>query len=67
MGRFRGGAARSRWFASSLFGSISGIAAASALAVGVVDHPAHEEVGHPGAPRAAIEALRANGAQLIAP
>src|SRR5260221_6753203 len=39
MGRFRGGAAKISVVASSLFGSISGIAAASALAVGVVTIP----------------------------
>src|SRR5207244_10422181 len=56
MGRFRGGAAKIAVVASSLFGSISGIAAASALAVGVVTIPLMKKSGIPARLAAAIEA-----------
>src|SRR5436190_230291 len=67
MGRFRGGAAKISVVASSLFGSISGIAAASALAVGVVTIPLMKKSGIPARLAAAIEACAANGAQLMPP
>jgi TRAP transporter 4TM/12TM fusion protein len=67
MGRFRGGAAKIAVVASSLFGSISGIAAASALAVGVVTIPLMKKSGIPARLAAAIEACAANGAQLMPP
>src|SRR2546425_6710280 len=64
MGRYRGGAAKISVVASSLFGSISGIAAASALAVGVVTIPLMKKSGIPARLAAAIEACAANGAQM---
>jgi TRAP transporter 4TM/12TM fusion protein len=67
MGRFRGGAAKISVVASSLFGSISGIAAASALAVGVVTIPLMKRSGIPARLAAAIEACAANGAQMMPP
>ena len=67
MGRYRGGAAKIAVVASSLFGSISGIAAASALAVGVVTIPLMKKSGIPARLAAAIEACAANGAQLMPP
>ena len=67
MGRFRGGAAKIAVVASSLFGSISGIAAASALAVGVVTIPLMKKTGIPARLAAAIEACASNGAQLMPP
>jgi TRAP transporter 4TM/12TM fusion protein len=67
MGRYRGGAAKISVVASSLFGSISGIAAASALAVGVVTIPLMKRSGIPARLAAAIEACAANGAQLMPP
>jgi TRAP transporter 4TM/12TM fusion protein len=67
MGRFRGGAAKISVVASSLFGSISGIAAASALAVGVVTIPLMKKSGIPARLAAAIEACAANGAQMMPP
>jgi TRAP transporter 4TM/12TM fusion protein len=67
MGRYRGGAAKIAVVASSLFGSISGIAAASALAVGVVTIPLMKKSGIPARLAAAIEACSANGAQLMPP
>ncbi|TMH49632.1 MAG: TRAP transporter large permease subunit, partial [Betaproteobacteria bacterium] len=67
MGRYRGGAAKISVVASSLFGSISGIAAASALAVGVVTIPLMKKSGIPARLAAAIEACAANGAQMMPP
>jgi TRAP transporter 4TM/12TM fusion protein len=67
MGRFRGGAAKIAVVASSLFGSISGIAAASALAVGVVTIPLMKKSGIPARLAAAIEACASNGAQIMPP
>lgn len=67
MGRFRGGAAKIAVVASSLFGSISGIAAASALAVGVVTIPLMKKSGIPSRLAAAIEACASNGAQMMPP
>ncbi|HEX6692462.1 MAG TPA: TRAP transporter fused permease subunit [Burkholderiales bacterium] len=67
MGRFRGGAAKISVVASSTFGSISGIAAASALAVGVVTIPLMKRSGIPARLAAAIEACAANGAQIMPP
>ncbi len=67
MGRYRGGAAKISVVASSLFGSISGIAAASALAVGVVTIPLMKRSGIPARLAAAIEACAANGAQMMPP
>src|SRR5438046_9710255 len=67
MGRYRGGAAKISVVASSLFGSISGIAAASALAVGVVTIPLMKKSGIPARLAAAIEACSANGAQMMPP
>ena len=67
MGRFRGGAAKIAVVGSSLFGSVSGIAAASALAVGVVTIPLMKRSGIPARLAAAIEACASNGAQLMPP
>jgi TRAP transporter 4TM/12TM fusion protein len=67
MGRFRGGAAKIAVVASSLFGSVSGIAAASALAVGVVTIPLMKRSGIPARLAAAIEACASNGAQMMPP
>jgi TRAP transporter 4TM/12TM fusion protein len=67
MGRFRGGAAKIAVVGSSLFGSVSGIAAASALAVGVITIPLMKRSGIPARLAAAIEACASNGAQLMPP
>src|SRR5499427_4794072 len=67
MGRFRGGAAKISVVAASLNDSISGIAAASALAVGVVTIPLMKKSGIPARLAAAIEACSANGAQMMPP
>jgi len=67
MGRLRGGAAKIAVLGSSLFGMISGIAAANALAVGVVTIPLMKKSGIPARMAAAIEACAANGGQLMPP
>jgi TRAP transporter 4TM/12TM fusion protein len=67
MGRFRGGAAKIAVVGSSMFGSVSGIAAASALAVGVVTIPLMKRSGIPARLAAAIEACASNGAQMMPP
>ncbi len=67
MGRLRGGAAKIAVVGSSLFGMISGIAAANALAVGVVTIPLMKKSGIPARLAAAIEACASNGGQLMPP
>jgi len=67
MGGFRGGAAKIAVVGSSLFGMISGIAAANALAVGVVTIPLMKKSGIPARLAAAIEACASNGGQLMPP
>lgn len=67
MGRFRGGAAKMAVIGSSLFGMISGIAAANAVAVGVVTIPLMKRSGMPGRLAAAVEACASNGGQLMPP
>ncbi len=67
MGRLRGGAAKMAVVGSSLFGMISGIAAANALAVGVVTIPLMKKSGIPARLAAAIEACASNGGQLMPP
>src|ERR1041385_5828991 len=67
MGRFRGGAAKIAVVASSLFGSISGIAAASPVPGGGGALPLMKKSGTPARLAAAIEACSANGAQMMPP
>ena len=67
MGKFRGGAAKIAVLGSSLFGMISGIAAANAVAVGIVTIPLMIKSGMPRKLAAAIEACAANGGQLMPP
>ncbi|MSQ72457.1 MAG: TRAP transporter fused permease subunit [Betaproteobacteria bacterium] len=67
MGRYRGGAAKIAVVGSSLFGMISGIAAANAVAVGVVTIPLMKRSGMPAKLAAAIEACASNGGQLMPP
>jgi TRAP transporter 4TM/12TM fusion protein len=67
MGKYRGGSAKIAVVGSSLFGSVSGIAAASALAVGVITIPLMKRSGIPARLAAAIEACASNGAQLMPP
>jgi len=67
MGRHRGGAAKIAVVGSSLFGMISGIAAANAVAVGVVTIPLMKKSGMPARLAAAVEACASNGGQLMPP
>ncbi|OGA32866.1 MAG: hypothetical protein A3G80_05165 [Betaproteobacteria bacterium RIFCSPLOWO2_12_FULL_62_13b] len=67
MGRYRGGAAKMAVVGSSLFGTISGIAAANAVAVGVVTIPLMKRSGMPARLAAAVEACASNGGQLMPP
>ena len=67
MGRHRGGAAKMAVVGSSLFGMISGIAAANAVAVGVVTIPLMKRSGMPAKLAGAIEACASNGGQLMPP
>jgi TRAP transporter 4TM/12TM fusion protein len=67
MGSFRGGAAKIAVLGSSLFGMISGIAAANAVAVGIVTIPLMIRSGMPPRLAAAVEACASNGGQLMPP
>ena len=67
MGRYRGGAAKMAVIGSSLFGMISGIAAANAVAVGVVTIPLMKRSGMSARLAGAVEACASNGGQLMPP
>ena len=67
MGGFRGGAAKIAVIGSSLFGMISGIAAANAVAVGIVTIPLMKKSGMSPRMAAAVEACASNGGQLMPP
>ncbi|HET7671822.1 MAG TPA: TRAP transporter fused permease subunit [Burkholderiales bacterium] len=67
MGRYRGGPAKMAVVGSSLFGMISGVAAANTVAVGVVTIPLMRRSGMPAKLAAAVEACASNGGQLMPP
>ena len=67
MGRYRGGAAKMAVVGSSLFGMISGVAAANAVAVGIVTIPLMKKSGMPARLAGAVEACASNGGQLMPP
>ena len=67
MGRYRGGPAKMAVVGSSLFGMISGVAAANTVAVGVVTIPLMKRAGMPAKLAAAVEACASNGGQLMPP
>jgi TRAP transporter 4TM/12TM fusion protein len=67
MGRYRGGAAKMAVVGSSLFGMISGIAAANTVAVGIVTIPLMKRSGMSPRLAGAIEACASNGGQLMPP
>ena len=67
MGKFRGGAAKIAIFASSLFGSISGIVVSNIMATGVITIPLMKKSGFTARQAAAIEASASNGGQLMPP
>jgi TRAP transporter 4TM/12TM fusion protein len=67
MGRYRGGAAKMAVTGSSLFGMISGIAAANTVVIGVVTIPLMKRSGMSARLAAAVEACASNGGQLMPP
>jgi TRAP transporter 4TM/12TM fusion protein len=67
MGRYRGGAAKMAVIGSSLFGMISGIAAANTVAIGVVTIPLMKRSGMSPRLAGAVEACASNGGQLMPP
>jgi TRAP transporter 4TM/12TM fusion protein len=67
MGRYRGGAAKMAVTGSSLFGMISGIAAANTVVIGVVTIPLMKRSGMSPRLAAAVEACASNGGQLMPP
>ncbi len=67
MGRYRGGAAKMAVVGSSLFGMVSGIAAANTVAVGIVTIPLMKRSGMSARLSAAVEACASNGGQLMPP
>ena len=67
MGRYRGGAAKMAVVGSSLFGMVSGIAAANTVAVGIVTIPLMKRSGMSPRLAGAIEACASNGGQLMPP
>jgi TRAP transporter 4TM/12TM fusion protein len=67
MGRYRGGAAKMAVVGSSLFGMVSGIAAANTVAVGIVTIPLMKRSGMSARLAGAVEACASNGGQLMPP
>jgi TRAP transporter 4TM/12TM fusion protein len=67
MGRYRGGAAKMAVVGSSLFGMVSGIAAANTVVIGVVTIPLMKRSGMPARLAGAVEACASNGGQLMPP
>jgi TRAP transporter 4TM/12TM fusion protein len=67
MGRYRGGAAKMAVVGSSLFGMVSGIAAANTVAVGIVTIPLMKRSGMSPRLAGAVEACASNGGQLMPP
>ncbi|MBM3408252.1 MAG: TRAP transporter fused permease subunit [Betaproteobacteria bacterium] len=66
-GRHRGGPAKVSVVASTLFGSVSGLAVANIMATGVVTIPAMKRAGYPPALAGAVEATASAGGQLMPP
>jgi len=67
MGRYRGGSAKIAITASSLFGSISGVAVSNIVATGVVTIPLMKRAGFSPRLAASIEAVASTGGQLMPP
>ncbi len=66
-GRFRGGPAKIAVVASSLFGTISGVAVANVATTGVVTIPLMKRTGYRPHIAGAIEAVASNGGQIAPP
>ncbi len=67
MGRYRGGSAKIAITASSLFGSISGVAVSNIVATGIVTIPMMKKAGFSPRLAAAVEAVASTGGQLMPP
>ncbi|MDA0239124.1 MAG: TRAP transporter fused permease subunit [Proteobacteria bacterium] len=67
MGRYRGGSAKIAITASSLFGSVSGVAVSNIVATGVVTIPLMKRSGFSPRLAAAVEAVASTGGQLMPP
>lgn len=66
-GRFKGGAAKVAVFGSTLFGMISGSAAANCAGVGLITIPLMKRSGFPPMIAGAIEACASSGGQIMPP
>jgi TRAP transporter 4TM/12TM fusion protein len=67
MGRFRGGSAKIAITASSLFGSISGVAVSNIVATGIITIPMMKKSGYSSRLAASVEAVASTGGQLMPP
>lgn len=67
MGRYRGGSAKIAITASSLFGTVSGVAVSNIVATGVVTIPLMRRSGYRPHLAAAIEATASTGGQIMPP
>ena len=67
MGRYRGGSAKIAITASSLFGSVSGVAVSNIVATGVVTIPMMKRAGFSPRFAASVEAVASTGGQLMPP
>ncbi|MBT3915826.1 MAG: TRAP transporter fused permease subunit [Rhodospirillaceae bacterium] len=67
MGRYRGGSAKIAITASSLFGSISGVAVSNIVATGIVTIPMMKKAGFSPRLAASVEAVASTGGQLMPP
>jgi TRAP transporter 4TM/12TM fusion protein len=67
MGRYRGGSAKIAITASSLFGSISGVAVSNIVATGIVTIPMMKKAGFSARLAGSIEAVASTGGQLMPP
>lgn len=67
MGRYRGGSAKISIMASSLFGSVSGVAVSNIVATGVITIPLMKRDGFSPTFAASVEAVASTGGQLMPP
>ena len=67
MGRYRGGSAKIAIAASSLFGTVSGVAVSNIVATGVVTIPLMKRAGFSARFAASVEAVASTGGQLMPP
>ena len=67
VGRFRGGPAKAACISSGLFGMLSGSPSANAATTGTFTVPMMKSVGYRAEVAGAIEAVAANGGQLMPP